>query len=279
MATAAFALVANSAPVSDISGLKNYFYIPDNTEFSAGQTTTVNICLKQTGLIQGTRFALTLSQGTVKSVTLKKTNIPSFLTDTDDEESKGYLFSQSGMTAAGNEATGATTATGTQEGYFSEDGDYVYYCDATTADKKGLTEYNSIDTKLGYTSNDFVLFTMKVEMPAAPTDELVITFTDCELAFDRTVAVKENALAADGRLSDYCDYDPDKSNYVNPCKDGINNKKTDLSFKFAVAGATGVDSVAADGTEAKAPAKKVVDGQLVIETANGTFNAAGAQVK
>ena len=31
--------------------------------------------------------------------------------------------------------------------------------------------------------------------------------------------------------------------------------------------------------KAAAPAKKVVDGQLVIETANGTFNAAGAQVK
>ena len=30
---------------------------------------------------------------------------------------------------------------------------------------------------------------------------------------------------------------------------------------------------------ATTPAKKVVDGQLVIETANGTFNAAGAQVK
>ena len=31
--------------------------------------------------------------------------------------------------------------------------------------------------------------------------------------------------------------------------------------------------------KAKAAAKKVVNGQLVIETAKGTFNAAGAQVK
>lgn len=46
-----------------------------------------------------------------------------------------------------------------------------------------------------------------------------------------------------------------------------------------VTGADAIANVAADGTEAAAVAKKVVDGQLVIETANGTFNAAGAQVK
>ena len=58
-----------------------------------------------------------------------------------------------------------------------------------------------------------------------------------------------------------------------------NKEVHDLVCKFTVTGATGVDGVSEDGAEAAAPAKKIVDGQLVIETANGTFNAAGAQVK
>ena len=42
---------------------------------------------------------------------------------------------------------------------------------------------------------------------------------------------------------------------------------------------TAVSEVKAADAQAKAAAKKVVNGQLVIETAKGTFNAAGAQVK
>jgi hypothetical protein len=53
----------------------------------------------------------------------------------------------------------------------------------------------------------------------------------------------------------------------------------DVVCKLTITGADAISNIAADGTEAAAPAKKVVDGQLVIETANGTFNAAGAQVK
>ncbi|MBO5615267.1 MAG: hypothetical protein J5932_03980 [Prevotella sp.] len=54
----------------------------------------------------------------------------------------------------------------------------------------------------------------------------------------------------------------------------------ELKLPFTVVGgATAISNVAEDGTAAAAPAKKIVDGQLVIETANGTFNAAGAQVK
>ena len=48
---------------------------------------------------------------------------------------------------------------------------------------------------------------------------------------------------------------------------------------LVVTNADAIETVAADGTQDAAPAKKVVDGQLVIETANGTFTAAGAQVK
>ena len=59
----------------------------------------------------------------------------------------------------------------------------------------------------------------------------------------------------------------------------FNYEKHDVVCSVPVAGGTGVDGVSEDGTEAAAPAKKIVDGQLVIETANGTFNAAGAQVK
>lgn len=44
-------------------------------------------------------------------------------------------------------------------------------------------------------------------------------------------------------------------------------------------GADAIDNVAADGTQTASAAKKVVDGKLVIETAKGSFNAAGAQVK
>ena len=42
---------------------------------------------------------------------------------------------------------------------------------------------------------------------------------------------------------------------------------------------TAVSEVKAADAQAKAAAKKVVNGQLIIETAKGTFNAAGAQVK
>jgi hypothetical protein len=59
----------------------------------------------------------------------------------------------------------------------------------------------------------------------------------------------------------------------------FNKEVHDIDLKFTVTGADAISNVAADGTEAAAPAKKIVDGQLVIETANGTFNAAGAQVK
>jgi len=59
-----------------------------------------------------------------------------------------------------------------------------------------------------------------------------------------------------------------------------NYEKHDVTSSLTVSGgADAIETVAADGAEAAAPAKKVVDGQLVIETANGTFTAAGAQVK
>ena len=59
-----------------------------------------------------------------------------------------------------------------------------------------------------------------------------------------------------------------------------NYEKHDVTSSLTVSGgADAIETVAADGTQAAAPAKKVVDGQLVIETANGTFTAAGAQVK
>jgi len=58
-----------------------------------------------------------------------------------------------------------------------------------------------------------------------------------------------------------------------------NYEKHDVAMTFNVTGTDAIETVAADGTEVTAPAKKVVDGQLVIETANGTFTAAGAQVK
>jgi len=56
-------------------------------------------------------------------------------------------------------------------------------------------------------------------------------------------------------------------------------EKHTIECSIPLAGADAIVSVKADGTEADAPVKKIVNGQLVIENANGTFNAAGAQVK
>lgn len=68
------------------------------------------------------------------------------------------------------------------------------------------------------------------------------------------------------------------SNYVN-----YNNRRCwfdNLKIERISADAPdAVSEVKAADAQAKAAAKKVVNGQLVIETAKGTFNAAGAQVK
>lgn len=58
-----------------------------------------------------------------------------------------------------------------------------------------------------------------------------------------------------------------------------NYEMHDVVTTLTVGSADAIDNVKADGTEAAEVAKKVVNGQLVIETANGTFSAAGAQVK
>lgn len=68
-----------------------------------------------------------------------------------------------------------------------------------------------------------------------------------------------------------------ESNYTN------NDRRCwfdNLKIEVVQAGdPTAVSEVKAADAQAKAAAKKVVNGQLVIETAKGTFNAAGAQVK
>lgn len=62
---------------------------------------------------------------------------------------------------------------------------------------------------------------------------------------------------------------------------GVNGKYNinPVTTLIKITGADAIDNVAADGTQAASAAKKVVDGKLVIETAKGSFNAAGAQVK
>lgn len=62
---------------------------------------------------------------------------------------------------------------------------------------------------------------------------------------------------------------------------GVNGKYNidPVTTLIKITSADAIDNVAADGTQAASASKKVVDGKLVIETAKGSFNAAGAQVK
>ena len=53
----------------------------------------------------------------------------------------------------------------------------------------------------------------------------------------------------------------------------------DATSVIVVTSADGIDGVRADGTKAASPVKRIVDGKLVIETVNGTYNAMGAQTK
>lgn len=53
----------------------------------------------------------------------------------------------------------------------------------------------------------------------------------------------------------------------------------DATSVIVVTSADGIDGVRADGTKAASPVKRIVDGKLVIETLNGTYNAMGAQTK
>ena len=127
---------------------------------------------------------------------------------------------------------------------------------------KPATGINTNKVKIGlegggpianYTAKECQIAKLTVEVPATAEEECNVTMTQAE------VSLKEDYWKANG-------YE-------------FNKEVHDVACKFTVSGATGIEGVAADGTEAAAVAKKVVDGQLVIETANGTFNAAGAQVK
>ena len=106
----------------------------------------------------------------------------------------------------------------------------------------------------GNYSSDGVVYAIIVKIPSGASSKADITVTEGE------VSVTEA----------YRDANSFEYNY----------EKHDVTSSLTVSGgADAIETVAADGTQAAAPAKKVVDGQLVIETANGTFTAAGAQVK
>ncbi len=255
------AVCISAAPKSDISSYKNYLYIPDDTKFVAGTETTVEIKLRQTGWIQGAHCEIVFPEGwTVKAPTLVKKSLFQVLTDPEDEESTMELCAASGLAAKGTVATAATTGLGTAGGYDVNDPTKYYNFGKEDA------SHSYYNYKEG---EDIVLFKVKVTPAAASGTPATITFTDCELCFN------DPNYKTNPDLSDYA-----WNNYCNPA---ITAKETgverSLVFEFDVEGATGVDGVSEDGAEAAAPAKKIVDGQLVIETANGTFNAAGAQVK
>lgn len=108
-------------------------------------------------------------------------------------------------------------------------------------------------TSCNYIGDNIVVAAIAVVVPADATTPAVITVKEGEVSVTEAYKTANNFE--------------------------YNYEKHDIVCSIPVTGATGVDNIAADGTEAAAPAKKIVDGKLVIETANGTFNAAGAQVK
>lgn len=59
----------------------------------------------------------------------------------------------------------------------------------------------------------------------------------------------------------------------------VNYFPADAKSLIIVTSADGIDGVRADGTKVASPVKKIVDGKLVIETVNGTYNALGSQTK
>lgn len=59
----------------------------------------------------------------------------------------------------------------------------------------------------------------------------------------------------------------------------VNYFPADAKSVIIVTSADGIDGVRADGTKVASPVKKIVDGKLVIETVNGTYNALGSQTK
>ena len=113
--------------------------------------------------------------------------------------------------------------------------------------------------KIGKKETAAELCYMVADIDAAASGNKEFTISEIEFSnqtYKSTDTVNDGAPGVDGK------YD-------------INSTVTLIKINSADA----ISNVAADGTEVTAPAKKIVDGQLLIEAANGTFTAAGAQVK
>jgi invasion protein IalB len=124
-----------------------------------------------------------------------------------------------------------------------------------------LTNDNTPNSSWNSTDVEILNITVTVPADAATPAKIILTGfnADRDVETGGEVSVKDSYKVAHGYPYAY--------------------ERHIVETELEVTGATGVDNVAADGTEVAAPTKKIVDGQLVIETANGTFNAAGAQVK
>lgn len=113
--------------------------------------------------------------------------------------------------------------------------------------------------KIGKKESGAELCYMVADIDATASGNKEFTISEIEFSnatYKSTDTVNDGAPGVDGKYN-------------------INSTVTMIKINSADA----ISNIAADGTEAAAPAKKIVDGQLVIETANGAFNAAGAQVK
>lgn len=235
--------------VTNLDDKLNCLYVTEGQTVSVGNNQTFTISLKNKGLtsiLSVDEIVLPAGMTFVKASVINKAKLFPYVTameendDGEEVEVKKYLL---------------TLECYAKEGRVLING----FVDATLVDKlKAEADEKGTEPPHPYYqgSGEILKITVNVTSEAAETSFIKLKTEEISFA--------SGAVAG----TDYVD------------THGFGYEKYDeIVGSVTVTGGTGVNNVAADGTEATAVAKKIVDGKLVIVKGDAEFSAAGAQVK